>query len=123
MRALYKAAVGVPFQGTNLGLGEERALPGPLNTGRRLYHHPKPSLYGGWRWARFVPPEELFATLTLRAARNYGRYSATLRSYSGLGTDSFSKLNCPQGNPVFPGLSFHRAFTPALLHYVSIFKP
>ena len=33
--------------------------------------------------ARFAPREALFATLTLRAARNYVRYSATLRSYSG----------------------------------------
>jgi len=32
--------------------------------------------------ARFAPREALFATLTLRAARNYVRYSATLRSYS-----------------------------------------
>jgi hypothetical protein len=31
----------------------------------------------------FVPQEELFASLTLRAARKYVRYSATLRSYSG----------------------------------------
>ena len=60
----------------------------------------------------------------IRYAHPSGRTElrALLRSYSGLGTDSFSKLNCPQGNPVFPGLSFHRAFTPALLHYVSIFK-
>ena len=33
---------------------------------------------------RFALQEELFATLTLRAARNYVCYSATLRSYSGL---------------------------------------
>ena len=33
--------------------------------------------------ARFAPQEVLFAALTLRAARNYMRYSATLRSYSG----------------------------------------
>ena len=31
----------------------------------------------------FVPQEVLFAALTLRAARNFVRYSATLRSYSG----------------------------------------
>jgi len=33
--------------------------------------------------ARFAPREVLFASLTLRAARNYVRYSAALRSYSG----------------------------------------
>ena len=32
---------------------------------------------------RFALQEELFATLTLRAARNYVCYSATLRSCSG----------------------------------------
>ena len=32
---------------------------------------------------RFAPQEVLFASLTLRAARNYVRYSAALRSYSG----------------------------------------
>ncbi len=31
----------------------------------------------------FVPQEEVFATLTLRAALHYVRYSAALRSYSG----------------------------------------
>ena len=31
----------------------------------------------------FVPQEVVFATLTLRAALHYVRYSATLRSYSG----------------------------------------
>ena len=33
--------------------------------------------------ARFAAQAVLFASLTLRAARNYVRYSATLRSYSG----------------------------------------
>ena len=32
--------------------------------------------------ARFAPREVLFASLTLRAARNYVRYSATLSSHS-----------------------------------------
>jgi len=36
--------------------------------------------------AWFAPQEELFASLTLRAARNYVRYSATLRSYRGFDT-------------------------------------
>ena len=33
--------------------------------------------------ARFAAQAVLFASLTLRAARNYVRYSAALRSYSG----------------------------------------
>ena len=33
--------------------------------------------------ARFAPQEVVFATLTLRAALHYVRYSAALRSYSG----------------------------------------
>ena len=33
--------------------------------------------------ARFAPQEVLFASLTLRAALHYVRYSAALRSYSG----------------------------------------
>ena len=33
--------------------------------------------------ARFAPQEVLFASLSLRAALHYVRYSAALRSYSG----------------------------------------
>ncbi len=38
--------------------------------------------------ARFAPQAGLFASLTLRAARNYVRYSAALRSYSGFVDDT-----------------------------------
>ncbi len=41
----------------------------------------------------FVPQGVLFAALTLRAARNYVRYSATLRSYSGFLAGSMGALN------------------------------
>ena len=43
-------------------------------------------------YARFAMQAVLFASLTLRAARNYVRYSATLRSYSG-----FQDQRCGQG--------------------------
>ncbi len=45
--------------------------------------------------ARFAAQAVLFASLTLRAARNYVRYSAALRSYSGF-------VEMPGAAPPYP---------------------
>ena len=91
--------------------GDESAqgLSGQVNTGRTLCHHPKPSPFGRFALRAVRPSRGI-----IRYAHPSGRTElrALLRYAPFL-----------QGNPVFLALLFRRAFTPALLHYVPIFKP